>query len=170
MPPKRAKDQQDDDTPPPPPPPPPPPQLTPYERASVDMLTGITKMLERQFVRGQIWWFSFQLEGFECVFGSDFILGAILGILMSTLVKVPVARCGYAVVFVRSGCLHPDFTVVLCDVVLELIAGLALVGEIWFAGVSIQTSTLVNSPVAIVVVCVACSNFSAFILQTSPWY
>ncbi|KZV42828.1 hypothetical protein F511_27168 [Dorcoceras hygrometricum] len=45
-----------------------------------------------------------------------------------------------------------------------------LVGEIWFAGVSIQTSTLVNSPVAIVVVCVACSNFSTFILQTSPWY
>ncbi|KZV16860.1 pleiotropic drug resistance protein 7 [Dorcoceras hygrometricum] len=87
--------------------------------------------------------------------------------LMSTLVKVPVARCGYAVVFVRSGCLRPDFTVVLCDVVLELIAGLRLVGEIRFAGVSIQTSTLVNSPVAIVVVCVACSNFSAFILQTS---
>ncbi|KZV54832.1 hypothetical protein F511_38264 [Dorcoceras hygrometricum] len=39
----------------------------------------------------------------------------------------------------------------LCDVVLELIADLALVGEIWFAGVSVQTSTLVNSPVAIVV-------------------
>ncbi|KZV38461.1 hypothetical protein F511_40217 [Dorcoceras hygrometricum] len=44
-----------------------------------------------------------------------------------------------------------NFTEVLCNVVLELIAGLALVGEIWFTGVSVQTSTLVNSPVAIVV-------------------
>ncbi|KZV39573.1 hypothetical protein F511_02036 [Dorcoceras hygrometricum] len=66
------------------------------------------------------------------------------------------------------GVFRPDFTVVLCDVVLELIAGLALVGEIWFAGVSVQTSTLVNSPVAIVVVCEACF-LSAFIFQISPW-
>ncbi|KZV35990.1 putative leucine-rich repeat receptor-like protein kinase [Dorcoceras hygrometricum] len=44
MPPRRARDQQDDDVPPPPP----PPQLTPYERASMDMLTGITRMLERK--------------------------------------------------------------------------------------------------------------------------
>ncbi|KZV43880.1 putative galacturonosyltransferase 7 [Dorcoceras hygrometricum] len=41
---RRARDQQDDDTPPPPP----PPQLTPYERASMDMLAGITRLLERQ--------------------------------------------------------------------------------------------------------------------------
>ncbi|KZV21850.1 hypothetical protein F511_06560, partial [Dorcoceras hygrometricum] len=32
-------------------PPTPPPQMTPYERASVDMLAGITKMLERQSER-----------------------------------------------------------------------------------------------------------------------
>ncbi|KZV44302.1 hypothetical protein F511_26210, partial [Dorcoceras hygrometricum] len=36
---------QDDATPPPPPP---PPQLIPYERASVDMLARITRLLERQ--------------------------------------------------------------------------------------------------------------------------
>ncbi|KZV22910.1 hypothetical protein F511_29831 [Dorcoceras hygrometricum] len=47
MPPRRDRDQQDDDEPPPPP----PPQLTPYERASVDMLAGITKMLESQLER-----------------------------------------------------------------------------------------------------------------------
>ncbi|KZV49310.1 RNA-binding protein 5-B-like [Dorcoceras hygrometricum] len=34
-----------------PPPHPPPPQLTPYERASVDMLAGITRLLERQSER-----------------------------------------------------------------------------------------------------------------------
>ncbi|KZT75311.1 hypothetical protein F511_47664 [Dorcoceras hygrometricum] len=45
MPPRRSRDQQDDDTPPP------PPQLTPYERASVDMLAGITRFLERQLER-----------------------------------------------------------------------------------------------------------------------
>ncbi|KZV35777.1 hypothetical protein F511_37545 [Dorcoceras hygrometricum] len=45
MPPRHARIQQDDDAPPPPPP---PPQLTPYERASVDMLAGITRLLERQ--------------------------------------------------------------------------------------------------------------------------
>ncbi|KZV27015.1 hypothetical protein F511_07836 [Dorcoceras hygrometricum] len=33
------------------PPPPPPPQLTPYERARVDMLDGITRLLERQSER-----------------------------------------------------------------------------------------------------------------------
>ncbi|KZT76601.1 hypothetical protein F511_46373 [Dorcoceras hygrometricum] len=37
MPPRRDRTQQDAATPPPPPP---PPQLTPYERASVDMLAG----------------------------------------------------------------------------------------------------------------------------------
>ncbi|KZV17601.1 hypothetical protein F511_14998 [Dorcoceras hygrometricum] len=42
MPPRRARDQQDDYTPPH------PPQLTPYERSSVDMLSGITRLLERQ--------------------------------------------------------------------------------------------------------------------------
>ncbi|KZV30638.1 hypothetical protein F511_11155 [Dorcoceras hygrometricum] len=47
MPPRRVRDQQDDDAPPPPP----PPHLTPYERISVDMLDGITKMLERQSQR-----------------------------------------------------------------------------------------------------------------------
>ncbi|KZV32158.1 hypothetical protein F511_19379 [Dorcoceras hygrometricum] len=47
MPPRRTRDQQNDDAPPPPPPPP-PPQLTPYERASVDMLAEITRLLERQ--------------------------------------------------------------------------------------------------------------------------
>ncbi|KZV13912.1 hypothetical protein F511_44823 [Dorcoceras hygrometricum] len=44
MPPRRDRAQQDDATPPPP-----PPQLTPYERANVDMLAGITRLLERQF-------------------------------------------------------------------------------------------------------------------------
>ncbi|KZV16687.1 hypothetical protein F511_20608 [Dorcoceras hygrometricum] len=44
MPPSRARDQQDDD-------PPPPPQLTPYERASMDMLDEITRILERQSER-----------------------------------------------------------------------------------------------------------------------
>ncbi|KZV15970.1 golgin candidate 5 [Dorcoceras hygrometricum] len=48
MPPRRARDQQDDDAPPPPPP---PPQLTPYERTSVDMLVGVTRLLERQSER-----------------------------------------------------------------------------------------------------------------------
>ncbi|KZV41366.1 hypothetical protein F511_34374 [Dorcoceras hygrometricum] len=48
MPPRRDRTQQDDATPPPPPP---PPQLTPYERASVDMLAGITKLLERHSER-----------------------------------------------------------------------------------------------------------------------
>ncbi|KZT76611.1 hypothetical protein F511_46364 [Dorcoceras hygrometricum] len=48
MPPRRDRTQQDDATPPPPPP---PPQLTPYERASVDMLAGITRLLERQSER-----------------------------------------------------------------------------------------------------------------------
>ncbi|KZT76388.1 hypothetical protein F511_46587 [Dorcoceras hygrometricum] len=48
MPPRRDRTQQDDATPPPPTP---PPQLTPYERASVDMLVGITKLLERQSER-----------------------------------------------------------------------------------------------------------------------
>ncbi|KZV49393.1 hypothetical protein F511_38186 [Dorcoceras hygrometricum] len=48
MPPRHARDQQYDDAPPPPPP---PLQLTPYERASMDMLAGITKMLERQSER-----------------------------------------------------------------------------------------------------------------------
>ncbi|KZV36917.1 hypothetical protein F511_26230 [Dorcoceras hygrometricum] len=43
----RARDQQDDDASPPPP----PPQMTPYERASVGMLVGITRMLERQSER-----------------------------------------------------------------------------------------------------------------------
>ncbi|KZT76927.1 hypothetical protein F511_46048 [Dorcoceras hygrometricum] len=47
MPPSRDRSHQDDSTPPPPPP---PPQLTPYERASVDMLAGITRLLERQSV------------------------------------------------------------------------------------------------------------------------
>ncbi|KZV37548.1 hypothetical protein F511_42677 [Dorcoceras hygrometricum] len=47
MPPRHARDQKDGDAPPPPP----PPQLTPYERTSVDMLAGITKMLESQSVR-----------------------------------------------------------------------------------------------------------------------
>ncbi|KZT75542.1 hypothetical protein F511_47434 [Dorcoceras hygrometricum] len=50
MPPRRARDQHDDDAPPPPPP---PPQLTPYERASMDMLAGITRMLERQSERSR---------------------------------------------------------------------------------------------------------------------
>ncbi|KZV14723.1 hypothetical protein F511_41298 [Dorcoceras hygrometricum] len=45
--PRRAIDQQDDDAPPPPP----PPHLTPHERASVDMLAGITRLLERQLER-----------------------------------------------------------------------------------------------------------------------
>ncbi|KZV51129.1 hypothetical protein F511_43553 [Dorcoceras hygrometricum] len=40
-----------DDATPTSPPPPPPPQLTPYERASVDMLAGITRLLERQSER-----------------------------------------------------------------------------------------------------------------------
>ncbi|KZV21023.1 hypothetical protein F511_28245 [Dorcoceras hygrometricum] len=47
MPPRRARDQQEDDTPPPPR----PPQMTLYERDSVDMLAGITRMLERQSER-----------------------------------------------------------------------------------------------------------------------
>ncbi|KZV40679.1 hypothetical protein F511_18435 [Dorcoceras hygrometricum] len=47
-PPRRDRTQQDDATPPPPPP---PPQLTPYERASMDMLAGITRLLERQSER-----------------------------------------------------------------------------------------------------------------------
>ncbi|KZV40556.1 pheophytinase, chloroplastic-like [Dorcoceras hygrometricum] len=47
MPPRRDRSQQDDATPPPPP----PPQLTSYERASVDMLAGITRLLERQTER-----------------------------------------------------------------------------------------------------------------------
>ncbi|KZV20486.1 hypothetical protein F511_34541 [Dorcoceras hygrometricum] len=46
MPPRRARDQQDDDAPPRPP----PRQLTPYERASVDILARITR-LERQSER-----------------------------------------------------------------------------------------------------------------------
>ncbi|KZV18485.1 hypothetical protein F511_18937 [Dorcoceras hygrometricum] len=44
MPLRRYRTHQDDAKPPPPPP---PPQLTPYERASVDMLAEITRMLER---------------------------------------------------------------------------------------------------------------------------
>ncbi|KZT75934.1 hypothetical protein F511_47041 [Dorcoceras hygrometricum] len=47
MSPRRDRTQQDYATPPPPP----PPQLTPYERASVDMLAGITRLLERQSER-----------------------------------------------------------------------------------------------------------------------
>ncbi|KZV44236.1 pentatricopeptide repeat-containing protein-like [Dorcoceras hygrometricum] len=47
MPPRRARDQQNDDALPPPP----PPQLTLYERASVDMLAGTTRMLKRQSER-----------------------------------------------------------------------------------------------------------------------
>ncbi|KZV36322.1 hypothetical protein F511_27214 [Dorcoceras hygrometricum] len=39
MPPRRARDQQDDATPHP------PPQLTPYERACVDMIAGISRSL-----------------------------------------------------------------------------------------------------------------------------
>ncbi|KZV57334.1 hypothetical protein F511_38368 [Dorcoceras hygrometricum] len=50
MPPRRDSTQQDDATPPHPPP---PPQLTPYERASVDMLFGITRLLERQSERSR---------------------------------------------------------------------------------------------------------------------
>ncbi|KZV49800.1 hypothetical protein F511_20380 [Dorcoceras hygrometricum] len=46
MPPGCAGDQQDDDAPPLP-----PPHLTPYERASVEMLAGITRLLERQSER-----------------------------------------------------------------------------------------------------------------------
>ncbi|KZV48326.1 hypothetical protein F511_41798 [Dorcoceras hygrometricum] len=48
MTPRRHRTQQDDATPPPPSP---PPQLTPYERASVDMLAGITRLLERHSER-----------------------------------------------------------------------------------------------------------------------
>ncbi|KZV14647.1 hypothetical protein F511_39842 [Dorcoceras hygrometricum] len=48
MPPRRDRTHQDHSTPPPSPP---PPQLTPYERASVDMLVGITRLLERQSLR-----------------------------------------------------------------------------------------------------------------------
>ncbi|KZV47763.1 hypothetical protein F511_23268 [Dorcoceras hygrometricum] len=44
---RRDMTQQDDATPPPPP----PPQLTPYERASVDMLAGITRLLKRHSER-----------------------------------------------------------------------------------------------------------------------
>ncbi|KZV26707.1 hypothetical protein F511_34383 [Dorcoceras hygrometricum] len=47
MPPRRDRTQQDDATPPTLP----PVQLTPYERAIMDMLAGITKMLERQSER-----------------------------------------------------------------------------------------------------------------------
>ncbi|KZV42844.1 hypothetical protein F511_17418 [Dorcoceras hygrometricum] len=43
MPPRCDRTQQADATPPPPPP---PPQLTPYERATVDMLARITRLLE----------------------------------------------------------------------------------------------------------------------------
>ncbi|KZT75649.1 hypothetical protein F511_47326 [Dorcoceras hygrometricum] len=42
MPPRRIREQQQDDDLPP------PPQLKPYERASVSMLAGITRILERQ--------------------------------------------------------------------------------------------------------------------------
>ncbi|KZV27108.1 inactive rhomboid protein 1-like [Dorcoceras hygrometricum] len=45
--PRRARDQQDDDAPPPHP----PPQMTPFERANVEMLAGITRILERQSER-----------------------------------------------------------------------------------------------------------------------
>ncbi|KZV20916.1 hypothetical protein F511_38726 [Dorcoceras hygrometricum] len=48
MPPRCDRTQQDDATPLPPPP---APQLTPYERDSVDMLAGITRLLERQSER-----------------------------------------------------------------------------------------------------------------------
>ncbi|KZV53561.1 hypothetical protein F511_40886 [Dorcoceras hygrometricum] len=48
MPLRRDRTQQDDAMPPPPPP---PPQLTPYERASMDMIAGITRLLERQSER-----------------------------------------------------------------------------------------------------------------------
>ncbi|KZV41644.1 hypothetical protein F511_25793 [Dorcoceras hygrometricum] len=48
MPARRDRTHQDDATPPPPPP---APQLTPYERASVDMLAGITRLLKRQSER-----------------------------------------------------------------------------------------------------------------------
>ncbi|KZV25609.1 AMP-dependent synthetase and ligase domain containing protein [Dorcoceras hygrometricum] len=43
MPPRRTRDQQEDDAPHPSS----PPHLTPYESASMEMLIGITKMLER---------------------------------------------------------------------------------------------------------------------------
>ncbi|KZV54204.1 hypothetical protein F511_13837 [Dorcoceras hygrometricum] len=49
MPPRRSRDQQDDDAPPPTP----LPQMMPYERASVDMLAGITRMIERQSERSR---------------------------------------------------------------------------------------------------------------------
>ncbi|KZV25612.1 hypothetical protein F511_17247 [Dorcoceras hygrometricum] len=48
MTPRRDRSQQDDATPHPPPP---PPQLTPYKRASMDMLAGITRLLARQSER-----------------------------------------------------------------------------------------------------------------------
>ncbi|KZV43982.1 hypothetical protein F511_11174 [Dorcoceras hygrometricum] len=47
MPPRRYREQpQDDDLPPPP-----PPQMTAFERANVEMLAGITRLLERQTER-----------------------------------------------------------------------------------------------------------------------
>ncbi|KZV15940.1 hypothetical protein F511_23984 [Dorcoceras hygrometricum] len=49
MPPRRFREQQQDDGTPPPPPP--PPQMTPFERANVKMLAGITRLLERQSER-----------------------------------------------------------------------------------------------------------------------
>ncbi|KZV31107.1 hypothetical protein F511_14988 [Dorcoceras hygrometricum] len=45
MPPRRIREQQQDDDLPHPPP---PPQMTPFERANVEMLAGITRILERQ--------------------------------------------------------------------------------------------------------------------------
>ncbi|KZV35646.1 hypothetical protein F511_24029 [Dorcoceras hygrometricum] len=47
MPPRRIREQQDDDLPPPPP----PPHMTPFERANMEMLAGITRLLERQTER-----------------------------------------------------------------------------------------------------------------------
>ncbi|KZV21001.1 hypothetical protein F511_37440 [Dorcoceras hygrometricum] len=49
MPPRRYREQQQDDDLPPPPPP--PVQMTPFERANVEMLAGITRLLERQTER-----------------------------------------------------------------------------------------------------------------------
>ncbi|KZT76105.1 hypothetical protein F511_46870 [Dorcoceras hygrometricum] len=47
MPPRRYREQQQDDDLPPPP----PPQMTPFERVNVEMLAGITRLLERQTER-----------------------------------------------------------------------------------------------------------------------
>ncbi|KZV20468.1 hypothetical protein F511_34346 [Dorcoceras hygrometricum] len=89
IPPRRAGDQQDDDAPPPPP----PPQLKPYERTSVDMLAGITRMLERVF---QACYLAGTCAWLQPVFqepGASRLIAVVTSIRSTTRFETPSSDC-----------------------------------------------------------------------------